>query len=190
VAAVREADRRRRVFFASVPEPNARAALVRWQRRALARCRARGLRAMAPAALHVTLRFLGERDAAEVAALLAAAGELPAAAPPFQVRCGALRLLPSARRPRVLAVELDSGGALEALAAAARAVTGAVGIEPDPRPFLPHLTLARLRPGPVSLEPVPPPPGPLAFGHVGLYESRLEASGARYRALWRAPLSG
>lgn len=186
---MREAHRRRRVFFASFPEPSARAALVRWQRRVLARCRARGLRAVAPATLHVTLRFLGEREAADVEALLAAAGELPAAAPPFQARCGALRLLPSTRRPRVLAAELDSDGALEALAAAARAVASAVGIEPDPRPFLPHLTLARLRPGPASLEAVPPP-GPLAFGHVGLYESRLAASGARYRALWRAPLTG
>ena len=175
------ADARRRVFFACFPEAGARGTLVRWQRSVLARCHARGLRPVAPAALHVTLLFLGERDRAEVDALLAAADRLPTAAPAFQVRCGGLRLLPSTRRPRVLAAELASDGA--------RAVARAVGIEPDPRPFLPHLTIARLRPGPAGLEAVPSP-GPLAFGHVGLYESRLAASGARYRALWRAPLTG
>jgi 2'-5' RNA ligase len=186
---VSAADGRKRVFLACFPEASARAALVRWQRRVLARCRARGLRPVAPAALHVTLLFLGDRDAAEVEGLLAATRVVPAAAPPFLVGLGALRLLPSTRRPRVLAAELDSGGALEALAAAARTAASAVGIDVDPRPFLPHLTLARLRPGSASLEAVPPP-GPLAFGHVGLYESLLAASGARYRALWRAPLAG
>ncbi|MBK6899225.1 MAG: RNA 2',3'-cyclic phosphodiesterase [bacterium] len=67
--------------------------------------------------LHVTLRFLGEWPPARLddlqAALAAAAGETP----PLRMSAGGLDAFPGWRRPRVLVLQMESGGALEALAA-------------------------------------------------------------------------
>src|SRR3954454_15581592 len=62
------------------------------------------------------------------------------------VRC---RPVASPRRPRVLGVELDdAGGELDALQArVSEAMVGAAGYVPEKRPFLAHVTVARVRRG-------------------------------------------
>jgi 2'-5' RNA ligase len=85
---------------------------------------------------HVTLRFVGEVDDADTAALVAALDGLDAPA-------AAARLGPRVSRLGRGVVCLPVSG-LDELAAAVHAATAGAGPPPD-RPFVGHLTLARLR---------------------------------------------
>ena len=103
-----------------------------------------GVRWVAPEKYHVTLRFLGELDPGGAAFWREAAEALDAR---FPVECTALGVdgFPNSRRARVVAMRVDSGGALEALADA---------LPPggdDARRFRAHVTLGRARRRPVRL---------------------------------------
>jgi len=173
-------------------------ALVAWRAPLLAR--AAELRAVAPEALHVTLCFLGERPPESIAPL----GEVVAAVagPAGGLALGAALWLPQ-RRPRVLAVALeDRHGELAAMqerlmAALARDGLHAADGEQPPRPYLPHVTVARVR-GQVERDRgarrrphAPDPPPALAFDGVALtlYRSHSEPSGSRYEAQSRVTLA-
>jgi ketosteroid isomerase-like protein len=109
------------------------------------------------------------------------AGE-PAAEP----RLGEPVWLP-ARRPRVLAVRLEDGSGVVARvqAALASALVAGGWYAPETRPFLPHVTVARVakdaRLRPPRLEP--PPAVEVHCSRVTLYRSRLGSGGARYEPL-------
>ena len=146
-------------------------------------------RPVAPAALHVTLAFLGPRPPSDVALIEPVIAGCRGPAPALAL--GAVLLLPP-RRARVLTVTLDDpSGALSALQARVSAELEAAGVyTPEKRPFRAHVTIARLRPR------VRPPRAaaiesePLAFAGraVTLYASRLHPSGARYEPLASASL--
>ncbi len=93
-----------------------------------------GLRWTKPGRLHVTLRFLGQCDEAEVRAALAAT-RLPAA----RVTLG-----PRVKRlgRGVLMVPVQG---LDDLAAAVEAAISQVGLPPADHPFTGHLTVARFK---------------------------------------------
>ena len=88
--------------------------------------------------------------------------------------------------PRVLAVALeDRHGALGALQERVVERLAAAGRhDPEARPYLPHVTVARVRSGTRPGDALAAPP-PLAFdgAAVTLYRSRLQPSGARYEPL-------
>jgi 2'-5' RNA ligase len=97
------------------------------------------------------------------------------------------------RRPRVLAVSLgDRSAALVGLQAALSDALAQGGwYQPEKRPYLGHVTVARAARGfRQPRAPLPPSPG-LAFtaSSVTLYRSRLLRSGARYEPLARVELS-
>ena len=95
---------------------------------------------------HITVRFLGQIDevvrdriAMEIAEGLDASGG--------QVHIAGLGAFPRASRATVMYAAVDDpGGILDALAAQCEQVCRDVGLEPEERPFVPHLTLARIRP--------------------------------------------
>jgi RNA 2',3'-cyclic 3'-phosphodiesterase len=151
-----------------------------------------------PEQLHVTLRFLGawppERLDDLQTALAEAAGERPA----FAMRAGGLDAFPGWRRPRVLFLQMESDGALAALAAG---VDGAVarrcpGLGAAAGEFRAHLTLARFRrePSPGVLADLRREPAPRAAGiavaGIGLVQSTLAPGGARHATLAVFPLAG
>jgi 2'-5' RNA ligase len=175
-----------RLFVALELPEDVRVALVAW------RPRDGGLRPVAAESLHVTLAFLGWREAADadmIGALL-----LPLGRPLHDVAIGGARWLPP-RRPRVLAVEIEDGeGAMGALAAD---VVGALerdaGFVAERRAFLPHVTVARVRAGGANARrrrgTLPPPPRMrFRVPALTLFRSRLSPSGARYEALARVSL--
>ena len=144
-----------------------------------------GLRVVDQGSLHVTLCFLGGRDAAEVGEI----AEVCRTAAPggaFPLALGEALWLPP-RRPRVVAVELpDPSGGLARLQAALSAALAEGGFyEPEHRPYLGHVTVARVRRGAqVRSEPLPAPePVDFPAEAVTLYRSRLGRSGARYEGL-------
>ena len=144
-----------------------------------------GLRLIDARWLHVTLCFLGWREVGEVEGITAAC-RAALALEPLPLSLGEAVWLPP-RRPRVVAVALlDASGGLARLQTAVSAALAAGGFyEPEGRPYLGHVTLARVGRGVrVRAEPLPPPT-PVSFDAeaVTLYQSRLERGGARYEAL-------
>lgn len=88
---------------------------------------------------HVTLVFLGEVPAPRQAALLASARRIQAAS--FVLTFDAIEYW---RRPRVVCLTASVTPApLHNLVETLRANLQSEGFEPDPRPYLPHVTLAR-----------------------------------------------
>ena len=152
-------------------------------------------------ALHITLAFLGHVDPGrlrEVTAAVDAATSSPAAVrsePSTPPEAPPLRLLQSIalppRRPRVLAVELDDPtGALTALQARISTALQDTGLyTPEPRHFLPHVTIARAR-GAIAREHAYVDVEPLEFvvPAVTVYRSRTDPAGAVYEPLHRVPL--
>jgi RNA 2',3'-cyclic 3'-phosphodiesterase len=182
-------EERLRLFVALSLPPDAREALGAWQR-AVLRGRAE-LRGVEVATLHATLCFLGWRPAGEVE-LIAGACRAMAAAGAARLRfAGALWLPP--RRPGVLAVELeDLGGTLAPAQAALSGTLAEAGVyRPEARPFLAHVTVARLRRRErLRGRELQAPPPSLTFeaDTVTLYRSNLARGGASYEALVTVPL--
>ncbi len=172
-----------RLFAAlELPAP-VREALVQWRSAALGGNG--GFRLIAADHLHVTLCFLGWRPVDDVTQILEACAIVAGRrAAELSVR-GAVWL--PRRRPRVLAATLeDRGGGLTAMQATLSEALAAGGwYVPEKRPFLAHVTVARVgASGRVRDFDLPVPP-PLRFegSRVTLYRSRLGASGARYEPL-------
>lgn len=102
-----------------------------------------GLRWLAPEDVHLTVRFLGAVDALQEARLndaLVAGLEGQAT---FDVDTRQAMWFPAASQPVVLAVLVLPGVTLAALASLVNAAVARVGLPPDPRPFRPHISLAR-----------------------------------------------
>src|SRR4051812_33033692 len=171
-----------RLFVAAELPADVVEALVRW------RPSADGLRALAPEALHVTLAFLGWRDDADAPAV---AGLLEGLARPVGGLSVVQALWLPRRRPRVLAVELhDADGALAALQSeTAAALSEAIDWQPERRPFLAHVTVARVRGGARAPALAPPPEaGTFAAAALTLFRSHLSPSGSRYEPVARVAL--
>ncbi|HUA03875.1 MAG TPA: RNA 2',3'-cyclic phosphodiesterase [Solirubrobacteraceae bacterium] len=172
-----------RLFVALELSDVAREALASWASEAIASVP--GLRPVGSEDLHATLCFLGSRPEVEIDPIAAACGVV-AGEPVVESSFGSVLWLP-ARRPRVLAVSLsDPEGVLGRVQSALSAALVAGGwYVPESRPFLGHVTVARVRRDarvrPAALQP--PPTSPVRCQRVTLYRSRLSSSGARYEAL-------
>lgn len=144
-----------------------------------------GVRAVAAESLHVTLCFLGSRavdDIDRIAETCATA----VLCPRFVVSLAAATWLPE-RRPRVLAIalndpELSLAGLQSRMAGA---LEDAGFYEREDRPFLAHITVARVRrEHRLSSRPLPAP-GRLSFPIEAavLMRSRAGRSGVSYESL-------
>ena len=142
-----------------------------------------------PRNYHVTLRFFGDLSRADVDRAARAVEPIAAALGPIDCRAGAIVALPSARRPSVIALELESGGAIEALAERANAVLDSDFGAPD-KPFKAHLTIVRCRNGARVVPPANPIDFELRFDRVALFESSQAPSGVRYSVLQEFALRG
>jgi 2'-5' RNA ligase len=174
---------RARLFVALELPASARDILARWRASVVRENSA--LRPVPVEHLHATLCFLGSRPASQIEEIAAACGVV-AGEPVLEPRLGSPVWLP-ARRPRVLAVRLDDGsGALSRVQAAlSAALAGGGWYAPESRPYLGHVTVARVakdaRMKPPRLEP--PPAVDVHCSRVTLYRSRLGSGGARYEPL-------
>jgi 2'-5' RNA ligase len=177
-----------RLFVALDLPEDARAELVSWRSAALGGHEE--LRLVDPAALHVTLVFLGHLPEGEIPRIVSAI-DVPAVGVP-RLRAVGVKPVP-ARRPRLFALDLeDAGGRAGRIQAALSEALSAGGwYEPEKRPFWPHVTLARVRKGArvERVEVEPPPADPWSATAVTLYRSRLGRCGARYEALQRVTLA-
>ena len=164
-----------RLFVALELPAEVRSALERWSREHVGGMPR--VRVVEPESLHVTLCFLGSRPVGEIDAIAAACDAVSGLAPAALTLGAALWLPP--RRPRVLTVTLAD--AQERLGAIQATLAGALQnggfYEPETRPFLAHVTVARVeREGRPRREELPAPEAVRFIGDtVTLYRSRLGA---------------
>jgi 2'-5' RNA ligase len=150
-----------------------------------------------PETWHLTLRFFAEISEESAGSLAASVGREADSVSGGDLAVAAAVVLPPRGRPRVLGVGFRPCPVLEALASLAASLEEAartLGLEPEERPFHPHVTFARMR--------VPwPAPAVTAFRRevevwafppygaraIVFYRSRLEAAGAVHMPLheWR-----
>jgi 2'-5' RNA ligase len=173
-------DERLRLFLALRLPDETLEEVERWQREHLPRVRLVGREQ-----LHVTLAFLGHRPADELEAIVAALADAARGV-------GEIRLTPvryrETRSVGMLVLD-DEAGRATALAADLHARLAALGIyEPERRPWLPHLTVARWRQRP-RLEPELPR-RTFVPSDAAAYVSRLHPGGARYAVLKSVALGG
>lgn len=177
------ADEKARLFVALELPDDVREVLVGWRSRALSGVS--GLRMVRPEDLHATLCFLGSRPAREIDEIAGACGVV-AGERAAETRIAEPLWLPP-RRPRVLAVRLDDDeGALARVQAVLSTALAAGGwYAPESRPWLAHVTVARVaKNARIKAPSLPVVPGvEFRCSRVTLYRSRLSPSGARYEAL-------
>jgi 2'-5' RNA ligase len=101
-----------------------------------------------PGGIHLTLKFLGNMPAKRIAEITEAMGKAAQGISPFHLEISGLGAFPNLRQARVLWVGV--GGELDKLSRLQQSIDSALaalGFAKEERPFVPHLTLARVREG-------------------------------------------
>jgi 2'-5' RNA ligase len=106
-----------------------------------------------PGGIHLTLKFLGNIPSKRVTEITEAIKEAARGISPFHLEISGLGAFPSLRQARVLWVGI--GGEVDKLSRLQQNIDStlaALGFAKEERPFVPHLTLARIRQGASPLE--------------------------------------
>ena len=148
-----------------------------------------------PAALHVTIKFIGEIEEPDVERLKDVLAP-PIAVAPFELTWRGIGTFPSAKRPRALWLGVINGAAplAEVEAEVSRRLAGSLAFELDDRAFLPHLTLGRVKMDgegidwPKILKAAEVRHVTSVVDRVTLYRSQLSQFGPHYTGLVSAPL--
>lgn len=150
--------------------------------------------------IHLTLKFLGDIDAGKLRNLSDEMITLARHQPPFSLTIGGVGAFPSTRRPRVVWVGIQAPPKLAELAQQMEQLGLKFGIEPEGRPFSPHLTIGRVQQHAVleELQALTKCLTTIKVGELGklsvesicLFRSDLRSSGAIYTLLSRASLGG
>lgn len=135
------------------------------------------------ASLHLTLRFLGEVGATQLAELKQLLNV--SATAPLSLVLTEPRYFPNPRFPRVIACMIEKNAALRALAMLCETAAQAIGLPAERRDFSAHITLGRTKDNFPAGSSLP------AFRHtqqmashtVTLYSSELTPQGAVYTKL-------
>lgn len=173
-------------------------------RQAIATEVAAPLQAVAPqlswvreAALHLTVKFLGEQPPEMVSKLTESLRIVSERNKVIEVAVGGVGAFPNFRRPRVVWVGVTPDPKLELLHHDVESACEAVGLPLDGRPFRPHLTLARVKPraaDAITLRRLAHAADDVAhveevlISSVDLMQSEPTAAGSRYRLLASTPL--
>jgi 2'-5' RNA ligase len=190
-----ERGRRQRLFVALDLPDRVRDGLTAWGEAELIDP---ALRAVPAESLHVTLVFLGHREAAEAEAIAAVVRET--VAPPALLKLEDPIPLPRRRRASLFALPAPSPATTDLHHGLVEKLAEESLYEAEQRDFWPHVTVARVRPeGRGSRRPaaVARRPGDLPDGlkepfygvRMTLYRSELQPGGARYVPLAQVELS-
>lgn len=156
------------------------------------------LRWVAPAVAHLTVHFLGEIETTRVSALVAAL-ESTVPVELFDLTLGSPEVSPRKGPPRVIWMPVVSG--VEQLTQVHRTLgerLARAGVPIEPRPFAPHLTIARVRDREerrsrllgARLRDLRAPSIGWRVDHVTLFRSDLSGPTPKYDALHTVVLGG
>jgi 2'-5' RNA ligase len=161
--------------------------------------------------LHLTLKFLGDVPVSRIATLSEAGATAARQSGPFELVVKGCGSFPPHGRPKVLWVgvqgkEPDSGSSPVALSddsqspllrvhASVENACAAAGFAPEPRPYHPHLTIARLRESKdvralaEQHRQIDYPPHAFTVSEIVLFRSELSSKGAQHTPLSRHKLA-
>jgi RNA 2',3'-cyclic 3'-phosphodiesterase len=147
---------------------------------------------------HLTLQFFEDLPADQLPAVVEILSAVAASASPFELEVRGVGAFPSVQRPRVVWAAIGEGGsALQSLTERLRQTLIGRGFPAERRPFVPHVTLNRVRsPRDVvwahEFLRAPENEGRIwarfRVSELVLKESELLPSGARHTVRARAPL--
>lgn len=141
--------------------------------------------------LHVTLRFIGEVERPVAEDVAAALGGIRSPALPLQL--SGVGRFDSGGRANALWAGVAPREPLTALHRKIDAALVRIGLPPERRAYLPHITVARLNRSAAPADAwlsrhAALISAPFEVGNAILFESHLTSSGARYEAVARYPL--
>ena len=141
--------------------------------------------------IHLTLRFIGEVDRHRAGDIHAALGSVHH--PRFELALNGLGSFDRRGTPETVWAGVAPQEPLQALHKKVSQALARVGVPPDQRAYLPHITLARLKRGSGSVRDLLERSGGLSspgftVGAFALFESRLTPEGAVYSVVERYPL--
>jgi len=184
-----------RCFVAIDPPAGVRAAIAAVQGAVRAAAGAADVRWVDPAAVHLTLKFLGEVAEGRTPAVVEALRMVGAGACPLALAVGGVGAFPSPRRARVVWIGVTAGAPGLALLATAvdRGLAG-MGFVPEARAFSGHLTIGRVRSAHGRLAAAIEGAARDQIGtwtarELVLYRSHLRPAGAVHEVLARLPLA-
>ncbi len=152
-----------------------------------------------PANLHWTLKFLGEVQELDVAEICRLVAEAVRPLAPFMAEVRGAGAFPTPQRPRTLWLGVGQGQQeMIDLQSPIESAVEEMGFRPEPRRFVPHLTIGRVRKPSYRLDRLSEALAENADAALGLMEvyevvifsSRLSPDGPEYTPLGRAPLEG
>ena len=132
---------------------------------------------------HITLRYIGAMEDVSLDRLLAGLDEAELGGP-FTLRAGGLGAFPKPSRATVLWIGLGHGSdRLEGLSETVQDVVDGIGLGREERPFVGHVTLARIRP-PVDvrrlISGVDVPPVTIPVEEITVFETVQRPGGSEY----------
>lgn len=135
-----------RTFIAIELDEEVRAGLSRVQGKYKRQAPPGSVKWVAPEAIHLTLKFLGDTPVSQVSKVADALARACEGIPPFDVSVEGRGCFPNTRRPRVIWVALREVGShhLPRLQAAVEQHVAPLGWPTEERGFSPHLTLGRV----------------------------------------------
>lgn len=99
-----------------------------------------------PAAMHLTLKFLGYVEEDWIPRIVESMDSAARGCRPFRMKLSGIGAFPNSKKPRVIWVGIrEESGALKRLAEELEKLLSGIGLEPEERPFSPHLTLGRVK---------------------------------------------
>jgi 2'-5' RNA ligase len=178
-----------RAFVAVFPPSEVRREALAWARHRSSDDRVRWTR---PENVHLTLKFLGDVRAEALDGIRAALREVCAQHVPFDATLAELEAFPSAQRARILWIGVGAGSdRLLSLAADIDDALAPLDFEREKRPYVPHLTLGRVRGRPLHLVLTSGAEGTgFQVERIELTESSLTAEGVTYKTVGDFTLGG
>ena len=147
-----------------------------------------------PDICHITLKFLGEIKDDQVEALRAIMIDCAQKTKPFPVTVNTVGAFPTMAKPNIIWLGLtDEHNILATLAGEIEDKVNTLGFIKEVRPFTPHITIGRTRPGShktisQALQMMDAPDQPLDVSGLTLFHSTLSSAGPTYKPLFQIPL--
>ena len=150
-----------------------------------------GARWLSDDQLHLTVRFIGDVDRHLAGDIHAALGAVHH--PPFEIAVNHLGLFDRRGQPETVWAGVTPQEPVKALHKKVAQALARVGVEPEQRAYLPHITLARLKRSSGPVRGLIEDRGgltspPFTVDSFALYESKLTPEGAAYSAVEVYPL--
>lgn len=184
-----------RVFFAIDLPATAKEQVGRFISQIKRRAKPHTIRWSKPDNLHVTLQFLAEVRSTDLSTLLTHVRQkLVTDLNEINLSFGAVQLLPSPFRPRVLVLDVAPQPMLKTLSGLVGEGILAAGYPIEERPFRGHLTIGRIKqPHGLDLsfisEFTSPPVDPIVVKDIALFRSEPRPEGSQYMVLERIHLA-